>query len=125
MLPLTAAACMQHRDVIAWLLSQGADPSGDRVMFFGARRNSAAVLQLLIDAGGNVNSESDGQPPLFAAVWGMVVGEVSEDSVRVLLAQPCLDVTTEFDGQTPEQYARDNGELAVADMIAQEVGGKG
>ena len=43
----------------------------------------------------------------------------NEDKVRVLLAQPCLDLT--YRGKTPGQYARDCRKPAVADMLAQEV----
>ena len=120
-LPLAAAASMRHHDVVVWLLSLGADPNGDSVMHYGAHDSTAAILQLLIDAGGDVNRESGGQPPLFPAVWG----DNSEDNVRVLLAQPSLDFTIKYEGKTPEQYARDEGEPALADMIAQEVSGKG
>ena len=75
---------------------------------------------LLIDAGGDVNRESGGWPPLFAAV---LFNE--PDNVRVLLAQPSLDFTIKFEGKTPEQYARDKGRPALEDMIAQEVSGQG
>ena len=120
-LPLRAAVWQKHHDVVVWLLSHGADPNGDCVMYCGAGYSTAAMLQLLIDAGGDVNRESGGQPPLFYAVEGLN----SEDNVRVLLAQPALDFTIKWDGKTPEQDARHWGRPAVADMIAQEVSGKG
>ena len=84
-LPLAAAVQLDfeldHHHVIVWLLSLGADPNGDDVMYYGTIRSTAAILQLLIDAGGDVNRSSHGQPPLFWAV-----GENREDKVRVLLA---------------------------------------
>ena len=111
---------MQHHDVVVWLLSHGADPNGDAVMAEGARYSTAAILQLLIDAGGDVNRETDGRPPLF---WAM--DDIREDNVRVLLAQPSLDFTIKCDGKTPQQYARDTGKPAAVDVIAQEVSWKG
>ena len=120
-LPLAAAVFTKHNDVVVWLLSHGADPNGDRVMTYGARYTSAAILQLLIDAGGDVNRKSGGELPLFTAVEYIK----SEDRVRVLLAQPALNLTVKCDRKTPEQWARDNHTPALADMIAQEVSGKG
>ena len=120
-LPLESATLGQHHDLVVWLLSHDADPNGDRVMFCGARLSTAAILQLLIDAGGDVNRESGGEPPLVSAVRGWY----GEDNVPVLLAQPSLDFTVEFNGKTPEQWARDNHRPELADMIAQEVSRKG
>ena len=105
----------RHQDVVVWLLSRGADPNGPLVMGNAARQSTAAVLQLLIDAGGDVNRNCSGAP-LFCAVEGNGL-----DKVRVLLAQPSLDFTIEFYGYTPEQYARDYCKPVMADMIAQEV----
>ena len=120
-LPLTAAASMQHHDVVVWLLSLGADPNGDSVMYYGARCSTAGTLQLLIDAGGDVNRKSAGMPPLISTVDG----DNREDKTLVLLAQPSLDLTIQYAGHTPEQWARAFGWPAVADIIAQEVSGKG
>ena len=117
-LPLTAAVARERHDVVVWLLSHGADPNGKEVMFRCASFGTTAILQLLIDAGGDVNRESNHQPPLFWAVE-----DNSEDKVRVVLAQPSLDFTILFEGQISEQYARDEDKPALADMIAQEVSG--
>ena len=116
LLPLAAAVITGHHDVVVWLLSRGADPNGDWVMWSCACNSTAAILQLLIDAGGDVNRESGGDLPLFSAAG-------SADRVHVVLAQPCLDVSVTFHGQTLEQYARGPGFPMLADMIAQEVSG--
>ena len=118
-LPLVAAVFDTHHDVVVWLLSHGADPNGDDVMACGTSTSTAAILQLLMDVGGDVNRESGGPPPLFWAVDS----DNSNDSVRVLLAQPWLDYAIKFEGKSPEQYARARGKPAVADMIAHEVSG--
>ena len=117
-LPLAAAAHKQHHDVVVWLLSLGADPNGDTVMYDGTVNSTPDILQLLIDTGGDVNRESGGVQPLFWAVEG-----ISELSVRVLLGEPSLDFTVLFEGKTPEQFARYHHELALADMVGQEVRG--
>ena len=121
-LPLAAAAAVNNYDVVVWLLSHGADPNGDVVMLNGAADSTAAMLQLLIDAGGDVNRESDEVPPLFGAIDGYY--NDSEANVRVLLAQPSLDLSIKYEGKTPEQYACDMRRPVLANMIAQEVSGK-
>ena len=93
--PLLAAVKRKHYDVVVWLLSHGADPNGDAVMTSGVAHSTVDILQLLIDAGGDVNRESYGEPPLFPALRYK-----REDKVRVLLAQPSLDFTIKYDGKT-------------------------
>ena len=117
--PLAAAVYTRHDDLAVWLLSHGADPNGDKVMHYGAGWGTVDILRLLIDAGGDVNRESGGEPPLFSAV---MIGSVNK--VRVLLAQPSLDLTITDHDQTPEQCARDQDYLALADIIVQEVSGR-
>ena len=117
---LAVAVDRKHHDEVVWLLSHGADPNGDNVMFGCVLWSTTDILQLLIDAGGDVNRESYGEPPVFPVVRS----DGSEEKMRVLLAQPSLDFTIKCDGKTPEQYARDLDEPALADMIAQEVSGK-
>ena len=119
--PCAAAVSRQHHDVVVWLLSHGADPNGDKVVYYGAYDSTVAILQLLIDAGGDVNREILGGPPLFVAVDG----RNSMDKLRVVLAQPSLDFTLKCDGKPTEQFARGYGWLVQADMMAQEVSGKG
>ena len=122
-LPLTAAVAYKYLDVVAWLLSLGADPNGDGVMFYAAWMSSPDILQLLIDAGGDVNWASAGGPlpPLVTVLSVRRSPNEREDCVRVLLTQPSLDLLFTYEGKLPELYARDNGDLALADMIAREV----
>ena len=119
--PLAAAIFTIHPNVVVWLLSHGADPNGRGVMWYGAHFCTTAILQLLIDAGGDFSGDNGGQPPLFAVVRGFN----SEDNVRALLAQPCLDCTKIYCSQTTEQSAPHLRRLALADVIAEEVSGKG
>ena len=116
LLPLAAAVAGEDHDMVVWLLSHGADPNGDRVMVEGAFHGTTGILQLLIDVGGDVNRNGCPEQPLFGAVW-----DNSEDKVRVLLAQPSLNLAIKYGGKTPVQYARDNSRQVPADMIAQEV----
>ena len=118
--PLAAAVAHEHVDVAVWLLSHGADPNGNAVLRYGADCRPAALLQLLIDAGGDVNRKSFGRPPVFWATSAYCL-----DHVRVLLAHPGLNLAVRYEGRTIYQCARDRGEdaLALADMVAQEVRG--
>ena len=67
-LPLRMAVSMEHHDVVVSLLSHGADPNGDFVMCNGVLIRSPDILQLVIDAGGDVNRDSGGRPLLFWAI---------------------------------------------------------
>ena len=115
-LPLTTSLYRKRDDIAVWLLSHGADPNGSDVMFRGAAFSTPDLLQLLIDAGGSVNGESGREPPLFWTVFNS-----REDNGRVLLAQPAFDFYLQYEGRAPEQFARNRGESALADVIVQEV----
>ena len=108
--------------MVVWLLSLGADPSGDSALRHGVGCNTIGILQLLIDAGSDVNLKSVGLPPLITAV-AKSNRDDSEEQLRVLLAQPSLDFTITYFDVTPLEYARDFGKPVVVDMIAQEVSG--
>ena len=119
-LPLTAAVMQKHHDVVVWLLSHGANPNGDRVMHFAVSYSTADMLQLMIDAGGDVSRKSNGMLPLFWAMLGNFV-----DKLRVLLEQPSLNLAVTFGDRTAQQHARDFDKPALAGMITEEVSGGG
>ena len=118
--PLAAAVIHKRLDVLVWLLSRGADPNREDVVMTAAIYSTADILQLLIDAGSDVNWEWDGAPLLMY----ILTSRSALMSLRVLLAQPSLTLTSKLNrGKTPEQYPRDIGRPDLADMIAQEVSG--
>ena len=90
----------------------------DALWTYGAYDSTAAVLQLVIDAGGDVNQSRDGAMQLFAAVRCHIEG-----NARVP-AQPCLDLTIALEGDTPEQYVTPEFDPALVDVIAQEMRGE-
>ena len=124
--PLVAAVASLRRDVVVWLLSCGADPNADDVIYYGVRYSTPAIVQLLIDTGGDVNRESREELPLFTAIDCCSRTAESRDGdgegkVRTLLAQPSLDVAITRLGDGPVEYAQGHGTRAVAALIAQEV----
>ena len=120
--PLIPAVSMLHYDVVVWLLSLGADPNGDAVVVHGIWCTNIRILQLLIDAGADINRKSGGLPPLISAV-SQCNREGNEDQLRLLLAQPSVDFTVTHVNITPLQYARDSRKPATTDLITQVVSG--
>ena len=123
--PLAAAVATERLDVAVWLLSHRADPNGFKVMYYCTTVSTAAILQLLIDAGGDVNQNNQslacsGRGPLLE--HAIDVEKVA--NVKVLLAHPSLDLTRKLDGKTPDQFALEDGKPALADVIAREVSGR-
>ena len=123
--PLRAAVARRHHAVAAVLLAAGVDPNADDAMACCADTSTPpAILQLLVDAGGDVNRGSGGPhpaPPVF-----LVLRDGQGDPspcLRVLLSEPGLDlaVTDAADGKTAEQYARTKGKPGAADIIRNEV----
>ena len=118
LLPLEAAVAKEQASLVVWLLSLGADPNGEDVMWAGAQHSSASTLQLLIDVGGDTNRADHGGPPLFTAITS---SKSSEEKVRLLLADPSLDLTKKYKGKTPEEYAHHSGTRVMVDSISREV----
>ena len=124
--PLKTAVMSKQRDLVAFLLSHGADPNRSDVMYCSVRESTPDILQLLIDAGGDVNQKFGvaQRPLLFSAVLvndSESVPGTAADFVRVLLAEPSLDLDAKLDDKTPEMCAFDAGKPALGDLIAHEV----
>ena len=117
-LPLGIAMQSGHVAVIDWLLSHGADPNGDGVMVAGVWYGCPDTLQLLIDAGGDVNKPCPSEVPLAIAVR-----RARGATVGLLLAQPRVDLNASSGAmsRTMEQLAAAYGEPDIALLVAQEV----
>ena len=121
-LPLTSAVYKKQPDVVVWLLSLGANPNGNRIMMHGAINATAEILQLLIDAGGDVNRKTGGlvsRDSVGSSLLCMAVYHRCVDSVRVLLAQPRLSDATLLSGRSEAMAAR---EPDLESAISEEVG---
>ena len=107
--PLWAAVAWPNVDVATVLLSHGADPNGEGVMTAGNSHGTPDVLQLLIDAGGDVNVPE--RPGSGAGI------------LRVLLAEPAYDLTCSRHTTKPIEREVLFGGLypALSAMIACEV----
>ena len=120
-MPLAAAAGCHHQPVVLHLLSVGADPNGRDVMSAGVLSGTPEILQLLIDAGGHLNT-SNGlvlAPPVFSC---NIAGGDAEGKLRVLLAEPGLGLAASFGGHDPVENALYHEKPALAAMIRDEVG---
>ena len=120
--PLAEAATEEHFTVVRWLLSVGADPNGEGVMEAAACYTSPDILQVLVDAGGDVNVEG-GFPRRPVLSWvSLVNDDNAADKARVLLAEPSLDLSCDTEGRSPQQFADARGALEAAELIGSEVG---
>ena len=113
--PLVAAVECGHRHLVVRLLSLGADPNTGDVMHHAALYSAHDVLQALVD----VNQDNgEGRPVIFQ----VLLGDDVMACLRLLLAEPALDLAAlDFDGNTAEQDAREQEELAAAELIRNEV----
>ena len=122
-LPAYAALCHRQLAALVWLLAHGADVNGDELMHDGLFWGTPDMVQLLVDAGGDVNRLHDGVRPLFVL---LEYDERDEScavvrKVGVLMAQPALDLTLTCFGTTAERHARAWRNVVTADSIAAEV----
>ena len=112
--PLQAAVLQQRVDVMVLLLVAGADPNGDGVLYCAGYQPQPGIMQLLLDAGGDVNRETCGVMPLFSVLhYGLL------DTARVVLADPTYDFSIKWRGARPEVCAA--FKPAMAELIASEV----
>ena len=117
------------REVVTWLLSRGADPNLNGAMCLLAGRVTADVLQLLVDAGADVNWRHRRKTALFFAVEAAnnnrdrgryQTCEDDKDRVRVLVAQPSLELP-ELDAAEKQARSGWSRLPEIAALIATEV----
>ena len=120
--PLCAAVCARHAALVLHLLHLGADPDGTNVMQCASDANDAPeILQLLVDAGGDVSRWSGGERPIFTALGSATPEQAG--ALAVLLAQPTLqiDLKSRYNQSLEEVLERLRYPAAVAAMVRQEV----
>ena len=113
-------------DTTLLALRHGANPTGrnqfgQTPVWWAAFLGKAEVLRALVAAGGSVNTPADtGETPLIA----LAKAGLSDAPRRlgVLLEAPDLDLLAVQEGRTAEEWARERGFGALADMVAAEVG---
>ena len=114
-LPLSTAVTSRRDAVVVWLLSHGADATGGGLVRDATCSGTVSALQLLLDAGADVNGASDERPPLCCAP------NTKADHVRVLVTQPLFDFTRTYRGFTAVEYVCNHMWPAVSDIVVQEV----
>ena len=116
--PLHAAVCSKHYALVLHLLAHGADVAVPGLLALATFCNAVNVVQLLIDAGADVNLADDRDRLPRVAFLRLQHCAVFE----ALLSMPALDITTpDQRGRTCEEDAVE-GEYAVAAVaIAKEV----
>ena len=122
MLPLAAAAHSQNLDLVCHVLSKGGDAAGRGVMT-AAVRSTLQILETILHAGGDPNAcDSDGGAVVLLAIK-RAAG--AREAVRLLLQCPDLDLTVvDVFGRTPDRCALERVDQGLADVIADEVGGR-
>lgn len=139
--PIQAAAHVNNRDIIEYLLEQGApldictaavlgrlddlrallaeapelkDAHGSHnlhVLFYAALGDSIPVAEALVEAGAQVNAEGS-----QAALIGAVLGG-SPTMVRWLLDRDADPYATDFNGRTALEVAEDEKQEEIAEML--------
>jgi ankyrin repeat protein len=118
------AVRFKRRDLVAALLTTGADPNvkdklGATSVWWSAVDSTADILQLLIDGGGSVNEPCDlDRTPLIALARNNCHDAPAR--LQVLLACPELDLHAGYDGMTAEDWAVRRGHAELAAAIAEE-----
>ena len=118
-LPLAAAASKAQLPVAVALLAAGADPNGRDVLHYSICSPSAAVTQLLIDAGSSVNGWHGEYPPLYTAVTAAAACGSGAGHVHALLCQPDLDLRQL--GGLAREVGSDGVEADLVQVVLREV----
>ena len=117
-MPLEAAARYGRAATVRFLLSAGADVNADGVLYYCAGYGNEATLRVLLDAGADVKRGADpdtGEAPLIVLVRWNYHDAVAR--LALLLGHPDIDVTVLHEDKTAEQWAREEGHTALADMV--------
>jgi hypothetical protein len=119
--PLAAAVTRRRLDIVKLLLCHGADPNGVLVMTEGCLCSSYEILQLLIDAGGDVNERNTDTRPalLFCILTSCLINGTAK--IKLLLAQPLLDLAKQYNGIGVSKIAKSEGHSVLADIIKREI----
>jgi ankyrin repeat protein len=112
----TVLRALRHRANPNARNRQGCTP-----VWFAAYRGSAAVLAALLAAGGDVNAApTSGMRPLLSLVmYGL--GPDAQERMRLLLADPTLDIGATWQGLNAVEWGLERGHPALAAMVLQEV----
>lgn len=116
---ITLAARWNHDDVVAALISGGAnlrqrDSIGWTALMWASLQGRTKVAGMLIDGGADPqNRDSDGNTPLILAAR-----RGHEDTVRLLLEQGARPEAQNAEGETAASLAKKSGYPALAALIA-------
>ena len=112
--PLRLAVKRGRAQTAEYLLDHGARDHLHQLLFESALRGDFALTKMLIKAGVNVNSSSDGAvpPPMIGAIFSRDL-----PTIRLLL-EAGADASASFRGRRIYEYAIDTGDPAVVEVLA-------